>query len=228
MDKQETYVGAAKKLLLDSLKIELKNKVVLLSTAQKLEISKYFFEAAKRIKRTDLCCIVIPNEFRPMDMVPGLFIDIVKNADAFLHITDRIASEDYAFFRPLREHCINNRVPFIFLYDTKINYLEEGINANYKIVNQQTEKVKNILEKSSLVKVNSLQGTSLSFKLYKKIVPRSPFFRENQYWIKSPEGEVMACPIEDSFSGNLVINVVATFIGKPKKQSMFSLRMVEL
>jgi len=134
-----------------------------------------------------------------MENVPSLLIDIIKKSDAFLHITDRIASEDYAFFRSLRRHCIQNKVPFIFLYDTKLNYLVEGINADYKIVDKKTEKIKGIFEKSSLIKVTSLQGTSLSFELYKKIVPRSPFFRENQYWIQSPEGEVMACPIESTF-----------------------------
>lgn len=217
MEKHETYIESAKKLLVESLKVDSKNKVVLSSTARKMEISKYFYEAAKRIKRTDFCCIIIPNEFRPMDNVPSLLIDIVKKADAFLHITDRVASEDYAFFRPLREHCIQNKVPFIFLYDTKLNYLAEGINADYNIVDQKTDKIKSCLEKSSLIKVTSPQGTSLSFELYKKIIPRSPFFGENQYWIQSPEGEVMACPIENSFSGNLVINGTVTIIGKPKE-----------
>lgn len=221
MEKHEAYIEGAKKLLLESLKVDSKNKVVISSTARKLDITKYFYEAAKRIKRTDFCCIIIPNEFRPMDNVPSLLIDIVKNADAFLHIIDRMASEDYAFFRPLREHCIQNKVPFIFLYDTKLSYLAEGINADYNIVDQKTDKIKDVLEKSSLIKVTSTQGTSLSFELYKKIITRSPYFKENQYWIQSPEGEVMTCPIENSFNGNLVINETVTIIGKPKKPITF-------
>jgi len=50
MEKHESYIEGAKKLLLESLKVDLKNKVVLSSTARKLEISKYFMKQQRELK----------------------------------------------------------------------------------------------------------------------------------------------------------------------------------
>jgi len=212
---KESCIEGAKKLLLESLQITKKDKIVILSTEGMAEFTKFFFKAAVNLNKKDICNIVIPEEFRPMKSVPDLLVDIAQEADGVIHITERRAEEDFTFIRPFRSICETNQCKYLYLYDAKLDYLGEGgINADYGIVNKKTTKVAELLKESSKIFVSSDYGTSLSFELYNTVVPRGPIFGKGQYTNQAPEGETMSVPIEESFEGKLIVDGPVTGVGK--------------
>jgi len=222
LKNNETYrkscVEGAKKLLFDSLQISQNDKVLILASESMMEFAKYIFKAAVDFNRKDLFYIIIPENFRPIVKVLDLLSDIAKESNGIIHVIDRKAEEDYTFIRPFRALCENNKCKYLYLYDAKLNYLENGgINADYKIVDKKCKEVARLLKESSEVSVSSKLGTSLSFKLYDKVFPRSPIFDEGQYSNQAPEGETMTVPLEESFEGRLVVDGPVTGIGKAKE-----------
>ena len=219
MEKNKSYnescIEGAKKLLLESLQITKKDKIVILSTEGMAEFTKFLIKAVVNLNKKDICNIVIPEEFRPMKSVPDLLVDIAQKADGVIHITERRAEEDFTFIRPFRSMCETNQCKYLYLYDAKLDYLGEGgINADYGIVNKKTIKVAELLKESSEIFVSSDYGTSLSFELYNTVVPRGPVFGKGQYANQAPEGETMSVPIEESFKGKLIVDGPVTGVGK--------------
>lgn len=222
MKNNETYrkscIEGAKKLLFESLQINQNDKVLILASEGMMVFAKYIFKAAVDFNRKDLCYIIIPDNFRPIVKVPDLLGDIGKESNKIIHITDRRAEEDYTFIRPFRAICENNKSKYLYLYDAKIDYLENGgINADYKIVNKKCKEVARLLKESLEINVSSKLGTSLSFKIYDKVFPRSPIFDKEQYANQAPEGETTAVPLEESFEGRLVVDGPVTGVGKAKE-----------
>lgn len=219
MEKNKSYnescIEGAKKLLLESLQITKKDKIVILSTEGMVEFTKFLIKAVVNLNKKDICNIVIPEEFRPVKSVPDLLVDIAQKANGVIHITERRAEEDFTFIRPLRSICETNQCKYLYLYDAKLDYLGEGgINADYGIVNKKTIKVAELLKESSKIFVSSDYGTSLSFELYNTVVPRGPIFGKGQYINQAPEGETMSVPIEESFEGKLIVDGPVTGVGK--------------
>jgi len=211
----ESCIEGAKKLLLESLQITKKDKIVILSTEGMVEFTKFLIKAVVNLNKKDICNIVIPEEFRPVKSVPDLLVDIAQKANGVIHITERRAEEDFTFIRPLRSICETNQCKYLYLYDAKLDYLGEGgINADYGIVNKKTIKVAELLKESSKIFVSSDYGTSLSFELYNTVVPRGPIFGKGQYINQAPEGETMSVPIEESFEGKLIVDGPVTGVGK--------------
>lgn len=222
MNNELTYVEGAKKLI-DSVKDNFKDQIIILSTESKTDVCQYVLKAAKELGINDLIYILVPDILRPAKNVPTPLIKAITGATALIHIMDRLVEEDYAFNRVVRAICEKDRCKYLFLYDCKPNYLGEGINADYEAVDRKAKKVKEILSNAIEVVVSSKLGTSLSFKLYDIMKARSPLFRATSR-NQAPEGEVTACPIEKSFNGRLVVDGTLTSLGKIKQPMVWDFK----
>jgi len=160
--------------------------------------------------------VVIPEVFRPVTYLPEVLKNTIKNGKGLIYVLTRMFEEDFSFNRPLMEWCKQNKVKWVYAIDAKVNYLKEGIGADYKVVEEKTYKVKNILENSEKIHVTSDLGSEVTFKLYhNSIRPRIPHYTDYTIWNQAPEGEVMTGPIPETFNGTVVIDGPVTGLGEP-------------
>jgi len=211
----DKYIEGAKNLI-GSLALKKNDNLIILSDDENKEFSDYLIKAAKNEKINNVTYIIIPKIFRPVTNISDALHDIIKPVEALIHVTRRIPEENFLFNRPLKSLCNKYKCKYIYIYDPKIKYLKEGILANYSAVEKKAKKVKKLLQESENIIVTSELGTNISFSIYKhRIVPRSPVFLESMFENQAPEGEVMSCPVEKSFSGVIVVDGVVTGMGIP-------------
>ena len=211
----EKYQVGAKKLL-DSLGINKKDPLTVLNTAETIEFTNQILIAAKEQGYTNVINVVIPAPYRPVTEISPLLKNVIQNSKAVVYSVDRRNEENFTFNRPLQQLCQDSKCKYVYIYDPSLDYLKDGMAADYEAVAQKAQKIKGILEKSSLIEVKSKLGTDLEFKLYTDtIIPRSPIFNPGFYWNQAPEGEVMSCPLETTFNGRMVIDGVITGMGTP-------------
>ena len=211
----EEYVEGARNLI-RTLELDSKGALIVICDEENKDFSDYIFLGAKNENIDEILYVVIPKIYRPLNKVPVPLYKAIEKSKGLIHITKRIPEENFLFNRPLKAFCNQNKCRYIYIYDPKVEYLKEGILANYQAVEKKAKNVQNILERSEKITVTSDLGTNISFKIYKhRIVPRSPIFLEDMYENQAPEGEVMSCPIEETFNGVIFVDGVSTGLGIP-------------
>jgi len=213
---QKSYLEGARNLI-KSLELDVKDSLIILSNEGSKDFSNYILEGAKQEKIKNVIYMILPDIFRPVTKIPSSLAGAVEKAKGLIHIVNRVAEENFNFNRPLQALCIKNKCKYIYIYDPKVQYLKEGILADYSKVQKKAFKVKEILENSKEISVTSKIGTNLSFSLYThNILARNPIFQKDLLWNQAPEGEVMTCPIEKTFNGKLIVDGPVTGLGQPE------------
>ncbi len=209
--------GATK--MINSIKLSIDDGLIILNSEGKEEkkISEYLITTAKINDLKNVIEIVLPNIIRPIITIPPLLINAVKCSKGLVHVVNRLPEEEYTFNQPLQNICVENKCKYIYIYDGKVRYLKEGIDADYKIVHQKMLAIGELLRNSKEIRVSSDIGTNLRFSIYTNDVrPRSPIFEEGNYWNQAPEGEALSVPIEETFNGTFAIDGAVTGLGIPK------------
>lgn len=214
-DQKQKFQKGARKVL-ESLEIKKNDPITILNTNEAIEFTSHILTAAKDMGYTNVVNIVIPPSYRPVTEIPPLLREVVRNSKAVLYSVDRRSEENFTFNRPLQQLCVDNKCRYVYVYDPQLDYLKDGMAADYDQVAAKAQKIREILEQSTLIEVTSKLGTNLIFKLHThSIIPRSPLFNTGLFWNQAPEGEVMSCPLETSFNGRMVIDGVVTGMGMP-------------
>jgi len=203
--------------LINSLELNNEDNLIILSNEGSKDFSDYILKGTKQKQIDNIIHVVLPDNYRPVTKIPSSLVGAVEKSKGLIYIVNRLPEENFTFSRPLQELCVKNKCKYIYIYDPKLQYLKEGIAANYADVYKKALKIKKILEDSKEINMISELGTNLTFSLYThNIIPRSPVFPKNFYWNQAPEGEVMTCPIENSFNGTLVVDGPVTGMGQPE------------
>jgi len=214
MIKHDPEKGA-KKVLSEAARLGKKDNLLIVATDSLRPIVDYFVLASKSIG-TNLMLVQIPEPMRPIRSFSDMMARAVSEADAVVYIADR-RPEELPFIYPLMNTCKENQCRFILMYGVKLSYLQEGgIFANYKLVEKRGKRIERILKDAENVEVTSKIGTSIAFKLHNHIESRSPIFTPEVFVTQAPEGEVMTCPLENSFTGRIVVDGAITGMGIPR------------
>lgn len=213
-DENRDYIKGAANLL-ETFELESNDGLIILSSEDSLNYSNFFSEAAKDKGFKNILFILLPDVLRPITKIPDILYNVLDNAKAMIVNVDRYSEEAFNFIHPLRALCRKKKVRQVKTYEPNVKYLKEGIAADYMVVKKKTEKLKEIFEECENIEVISELGTNLKFEIYKDIAACSPFFDIGQYENQAPEGELMTCPVEETFNGKLVADGTVTAMGKP-------------
>jgi len=210
------YLDGAKNLI-NSLELTTEDNLIILSNEGSKDFTGYILEGAKQKKIDNVIHVVLPDSYRPVTKIPNSLAGAIEKAKGLIYMVNRLPEENFTFNRPLQNLCVKNKCKYVYIYDPKLQYLKEGIAADYKEVYEKALKIKKILENSKEINITSEIGTNLTFSIYThNIIPRSPVFPKDFYWNQAPEGEVMTCPIESTFNGTLVVDGPVTGMGQPE------------
>jgi len=226
----------AKKLISEGMELRSDDFLLILANENKLGVVKYLVHAAKTLGIESLV-VQIPEVFRPISKVPPALSAALNVADALIYVADRMLEEDFYFNRVLsvicryREYLGKQPTKYCMMSNAKPRYFEEGIAADYKVVQMKCQKIAELLMESKKIEITSDTGTSISFSLYKEVLPRAPSYsytfsseraRAFLPFLQAPEGEVMGCPIEDTFTGKLVVDGAISGVGAPPSPIIWS------
>ena len=221
---QKSYSEGAGNLI-DSLELNVGDNLIILSSEGSKDFSNHVLKGAKQRGIDNITYVVLPDICRPVTKIPSSLTGAIEKAKGVIHIVDRVPEENFTFNRPLQHLCEENKCRYIYIYDPRVEYLKEGIAADYAEVYIKANEVKKVLENSIRVDVSSTLGTDLSFSIYThNMLPRSPVFPKDFYWNQAPEGEVMTCPIENTFNGKLVVDGPVTGMGQPREPITWTFR----
>ena len=211
------YIKGAQNLL-DTFELKSNDGLVIMSAEANLDYSNILSKAAKDKGFKNILFILLPDALRPITKIPDILHNILDNSKAMIVSFDRHYEEIFTFMRPLSELCRKKRVRHVVTLEPSEKYFKEGIGANYMVVKEKTEKLKEIIKESENIEVISELGTNLKFEIYKDIAARTPFFDSGDYRNQAPEGELMTCPVEETFNGKLIVDGPITGMGKPPKE----------
>jgi len=203
------------RLLTEAMKIDKNNRLTILSHECKREVASHALSAANDLAMKDIIFVEIPEIIRPLKHLPRPLLGAMDQSDGLVYFASRMQEEAYTFNDPLLSRCKEKNLTLCYLYDPQIRYFEEGIAADYETVQGKCSKVAKILAESEEIQVESDLGTSLTFSVYKKVLPRGPVISPEMRQIQAPEGEVMSVPVETSFNGKLVVDHTVTKAGIP-------------
>jgi len=214
IDKNRDYIKGAANLL-DTFELKSNDGLIIMSSENNLKYSNIFSEAAKYKGFKNILFILLPDVLRPITKIPDILYNVLDNSKAMIVNVDRYYEEVFTFIRPLSDLCRKKKVRHVIAWEPNVKYLKEGLAADNMVLKKKTEKLKEIIKESENIEVISELGTNLKFEIYKDIAARTPFFDSGDYRNQAPEGEVMTCPVEETFNGKLVVDGTITGMGKP-------------
>lgn len=145
------------------------------------------------------------------------------------------ASHAIEFYNPYGEHYDKCRLVraamfargcrIVDLYDWQENYFEDAFWGpfDYRTCTADLEKVKQELLKVKEFHITSPQGTDIKFSTYGKDWIVANGLTRSDELSQMPDGEIYTCPIEETFTGTLVVDgtVTRSWVPEPPEKVMF-------
>ena len=128
--------------LIRSLELRCEDGLIIMSNESNQKYCRYILDVAKSIEMKNIVYIVIPEDYRPINYLPEILLNTIKNAKGLIFISTRKVEEDFTFNRPIQDWCIKNKVKYAYTWDAKLNYLKEGIAADYQTVDKKNKRYK--------------------------------------------------------------------------------------
>ncbi|MBN1157647.1 aminopeptidase [Candidatus Woesearchaeota archaeon] len=190
----------AKAALLKSIALKSHESLLVVTDTRKFSLAMAFFiEANKLTKNTKLISMAprkVNGEEPPADIVTEM-----KKYDALLLITDKSLSHTRARINASRKGARIASMPGI----TK-EIIERCLDADYDRIKKLTNKLADIVDKASSVRITTKKGTDISFSIRgrKSHGRNSGIFKNKGEWGNLPEGEVCLAPVEGTANGIIV------------------------
>lgn len=133
MTTEKLYIKGTTNLL-KSLDLGIRGSLIIVSSEGNKEFLNYILKAMKLEKIENIIFIMLPDILRPITEIPIPLKGAIEKSSALIHIVNRVAEENFTFNRPLQDLCISKKCKYIYIYDAKLQYLKEGIAADYNAV----------------------------------------------------------------------------------------------
>jgi len=79
-----------------------------MSSENNQKFCSYLLNAAKSKNMKNIVFVVIPDSYRPVDYLPEILINTIKNAKGY--ISNIKVEEDFTFNQPIQDLCRKNKV----------------------------------------------------------------------------------------------------------------------
>jgi len=96
--------------LIDSLELKYEDGLIIMSSENNQKFCSYLLNAAKSKNMKNIVFVVIPDSYRPVDYLPEILINTIKNAKGLVYISTTKVEEDFTFNQPIQDLCIKNKV----------------------------------------------------------------------------------------------------------------------
>lgn len=203
---------AAEKAVCQALKIKPGENFLLITDRQKLDIAEALAYWAKK-KKAETTTYLMTETLRPITGPTELFRSMITEADVVTYMLDaRIEEKPFRGFM-VKEGTNNSRI--CMMPGITADMMERLVNIDFSEMEAITQKVITAMTDAEDVVIENADGTYLrcSVKGRKWKADNGDISRMGDHG-NLPAGECFTCPVEESFSGKLVICLIDDKLGR--------------
>ena len=205
--------------MLENIQVAVKNcfnikpseNVLIVTEKEKLPIAEGFAEAIKK-GGAEVDTYLLNEALRPISEPTKGFRGLIENMDLVVYILRSVAQE-----KTFRTFMIEQGQKFgrvCGMPGINEDIIERLFNIDYDEIKALSERVKTYIQNKE-IRVKNDKGTDLKFTLTEKreIVVSDGRVEKKGVFRNLPAGEIYTCPVEESFEGVLVFDVVDEYMG---------------
>jgi len=209
MDK---LYGAAKRAIVQSLRVRRGEQVLLVTDRQKMPIAEALAFWAKR-SGAEVTTYLMTETVRPITEPTSIFKEMMARSDVNMYMLDARVPE-----KPFRGYMVANgakRGRISMMPGITVDMMERLVNIDFGVMDRLTKKVIRILERSPEVSVTNALGTDISFSVKgRKWENDNGDISTTGRHGNLPAGECYTCPVESTFTGRIVFSLIDDKIGR--------------
>jgi len=202
---------AGEKAIKQSLRLRKGERLLLVTDKEKMEIAEAFAFWAKEVG-AETTTYLMTETLRPITEPTRLFKEIAKKATAIAYMLDARIEE-----KPFRGYMVKigmERSRICMMPGLTRDMMERLINIDFKEINMFTKKVIKALKDADDVLVENPEGTRIEFSVKgRKWANDNGDISCKGKHGNLPAGECYTAPVEDTFTGKLVISLIDDKLG---------------
>ena len=127
--------------------------------------------------------------------------------------------ENSVYLKELRQELFNQGKLVLALWNWDDRYLEDDFwgDLEYQVISVATESLMKKLSSVKKVKITSELGTDISFSIEGRHWIIADGYCEQGKLAQLPDGEIYTCPIEETFSGQIVVDGTISRLWLPRE-----------
>jgi len=203
---------AAEKAICQAIKIKPEEKFLLVTDKQKLEIAEALAHWAKQ-QKAETTTYLMTETLRPITEPTSLFRDLISGSDVVTYLLDaRIEEKPFRGFM-VKEGTQNCRI--CMMPGITLDMMERLVNIDFSDMATMTQKVMAAMADAEDVVIENREGTHLECSVKGRswkadIGDISQMGNHGNL----PAGECFTAPVEESFSGKIVISLIDDKLGR--------------
>ena len=203
---------AAERAVKQSLALRKGEQFLLVTDKQKMDIAEALAHWAREAG-AETTTYLMTETLRPIKSPTAFFKLMAEKADAIAYMLDARIEE-----KPFRGYMVkagmdNSRI--CMMPGLTREMMERLVNIDFKEMDEFTNKVIAAIKNAGKVEVENPEGTSISFSLKgRKLQNDNGDISRKGLHGNLPAGECFTAPVEDSFSGKLVISLIDDKLGR--------------
>ena len=203
---------AAKKAVNQSLCLRPGEHFLLVTDEEKMEIAEALAYWAKKAG-TETTTFLMTETLRPITEPTSLFREMAEKASAIAYVLDaRIQEKSFRAYM-VKAGMEHGRI--CMMPGLTIEMMERLVNIDFSKMNAFTQKVIQALENAEDVLVENPEGTQIAFSVKgRKWANDNGDISKKGMHGNLPAGECFTAPVEDTFSGKLVISLIDDKLGR--------------
>lgn len=203
---------AAEKAIFQSLKLKPGENFLLVTDKQKMEIAEALAFYAKKAG-AETTTYLMTETLRPITEPTKLFKLLTEKADVITYLLDARIQE-----KPFRGFMVSQGMKLsriCMMPGITVDMMERLVNIDFTRMNEFTKKVIRAMKDADRVIIENEAGTNISFS-----VKGREWHNDNGDIGKKgkhgnlPAGECYTCPVEETFTGKLVISLIDDKLGQ--------------
>jgi len=211
LEEMNKLFQAGEKAIKQSLRLRKGESLLLVTDKEKMEIAEAFAFWAKEVG-AETTTYLMTETLRPITEPTRLFKEIAKNATAIVYMLDARIEE-----KPFRGYMVkvgmeHNRI--CMMPGLTREMMERLVNIDFKEMDLFTKKVIKALNNADDVLVENRDGTRIEFSVKgrKWANDNGDISRKGKHG-NLPAGECFTAPVENTFTGKLVISLIDDKLG---------------
>jgi leucyl aminopeptidase (aminopeptidase T) len=203
---------AGEKAVKQSLRLRKGENFLLVTDKEKMEIAEAFAYWAKELG-AETTTYLITETLRPITQPTRLFAEIAERATAIAYMLDARIEE-----KPFRGYMVKTGMEhgrICMMPGLTRDMMERLVNIDFKDMDQFTKKVIRALTDADDILVENPEGTRIQFSVKgRKWANDNGDISQKGMHGNLPAGECFTAPVEESFSGKLVISLIDDKLGR--------------
>jgi leucyl aminopeptidase (aminopeptidase T) len=210
--KTTKLLKAGEKAVKQSLRLRKGEKFLLVTDKEKMEIAEAFAYWAKELG-AETTTYLMTETLRPITQPTRLFAEIAERANAIAYMLDARIEE-----KPFRGYMVKTGMEhgrICMMPGLTRDMMERLVNIDFKDMDLFARKVIKALTDADDIQVENPEGTRIQFSAKgRKWANDNGDISQKGMHGNLPAGECFTAPVEESFSGKLVISLIDDKLGR--------------